>query len=201
MIIYNDEKIGFFEFKLRTLVKESKAGNPYYILNDLSESLLKSQTQLNKHKRYLQEFSSINFNSGQKLKLKSQEIYKISVSSLDYQGLHNPTIFHTFLQQIPNYTLAHNEDLKIAKLVKNINENFSIYTKEIMFEKTKFEILEPNGMMNNFYINVFHLLFLINQSKINNKNLLDELTSTKNIRLNQFDFYYNYHFINDLRKN
>ena len=70
-----------------------------------------------------------------------------------------------------------------------------------MFEKTKFEILEPNGMMNNFYINVFHLLFLINQSKINNKNLLDELTSTKNIRLNQFDFYYNYHFINDLRKN
>ena len=201
MIIYNDEKIGFFEFKLRTLVKESKAGNPYYILNDLSESLLKSQTQLNKHKRYLQEFSSINFNSGQKLKFKSQEIYKISVSSLDYQGLHNPTIFHTFLQQIPNYTLAPNEDLKIAKLVKNINENFSIYTKEIMFEKTKFEILEPNGMMNNFYINVFHLLFLINQSKINNKNLLDELTSTKNIRLNQFDFYYNYHFINDLRKN
>ena len=93
MIIYNDEKIGFFEFKLRTLVKESKAGNPYYILNDLSESLLKSQTQLNKHKRYLQEFSSINFNSGQKLKFKSQEIYKISVSSLDYQGLHNPTIW------------------------------------------------------------------------------------------------------------
>jgi hypothetical protein len=201
MIIYNDEKIGFFEFKLRTLVKESKAGNSYYILNDLSESLLKSQTQLNKHKRYLQEFNSINFNSGQKLQFKSQEIYKISVSSLDYQGLHNPTIFHTFLQQIPNYTLAPNEDLKIAKLVKNINENFSVYTKEIMSEKTKFEILEPNGMMNNFYINVFHLLFLINQSKINNRNLLDELASTKNIRLNQFDFYYNYHFINDLRKN
>ena len=201
MIIYDDKKIGFFEFKLRTLVKESKAGNPYYILNDLSESLVKSQAQLNKHKRYLQEFNSINFISGQRLSLKSQEIYKISVSSLDYQGLHNPTIFHTFLQQIPNYTLVASEDPKTDELIKNINKIFCIYTKEIMSEKTKNEILEPNGMMNNFYINVFHLLFLINQSKINNKNLMDELISTKHIRLNQFDFYYTYHFINNLKKN
>ncbi len=200
MIIYNKENICFFELKLRTLINKSKGGNCFHILNDLSESLLKSQTQLNKHKRYISKFNEINFRSNEKIKLDNRNIYKISVSSLDYQGLHNPLIFQILLRNIPGHIIDKTKDNNLNNLVDNINQKFKDFSDEISSEETKNEIISPTGLSNTFFLNVFQLLFLIDKSKEKRTDLIDELILTRNIRLDQFDFYYGYSYINMLKQ-
>lgn len=200
MITYNKENICFFELKLRTLVNKSKGGNVFHILNDLSESLLKSQTQLNKHKRYILNFNEINFRSNEKIKLDNREIYKISISSLDYQGLHNPLIFQILLRNIPGCVIDKTNDSNLNNLIDNINEKFKDFSNEILNKETKNEIISPTGLSNTFFLNVFQLLFLIDKSKEKRTDLIDELILTRNIRLDQFDFYYGYSYINMLKR-
>lgn len=200
MIIHNKENICFFELKLRALIDKSKGGNAFYILNDLAESLIKSQTQLNKHKRYILNFNKIEFKSKEKIELDNRDIFKISISSLDYQGLHNPLIFQIFLRNIPDHVLGKTIDPNLNIIVDNINQKFKDFSDEILNEETKNEIISPTGLSNTFFLNVFQLLFLIDKSKEKGTDLIDELILSRNIRLDQLDFYYGYSYINMLKQ-
>ncbi|MBN6492805.1 hypothetical protein [Acinetobacter pittii] len=197
LAIHNNKNIALFEIKNRVLTDPSKGGHGYYILNDLAESLIKSQTQLNKHKRFLLNFKEINFNGKQKINLENRTIYKITVSSLDYQSLHNPLIVESFLRSLPFFTLKSSNDSLIDSLVKNINEKIMAFSDEILKPETKKEIEEPMGLHNSFFINIFHFLFLIEQAKTKGTDFIDELTLYHNTILNQLDFYYCYFYKNN----
>ncbi|EMI7874059.1 hypothetical protein R5S25_002286 [Acinetobacter baumannii] len=193
LVIHNDESIAFFEIKNRVLINSSKGGNSYYILNDLAESLIKSQTQLNKHKRYISKFKEITFIDKQKLNLDDRKIFKISVSSLDYQSLHAPLVSRNFLSFIPDLTLKNTNKPELDSLVKNINEKFTEFKEEISKPETLHEISNFNGMQNTYFINIFHFLFLIEKSREKNTDFIDELTLYSRTLLNQLDFYYCYY--------
>lgn len=197
LAIHNTKNIALFEIKNRVLTDPSKGGHGYYILNDLAESLIKSQTQLNKHKRFLLNFKEINFNDKQKLNLDNRTIYKITISSLDYQSLHNPLIVESFLRSLPFFILKSSNDSQIDSLVKNINEKIKAFSDEILKPETKKEIEEPMGLHNSFFINIFHFLFLIEQAKTKGTDFIDELTLYHNTILNQLDFYYCYFYKNN----
>lgn len=198
LLIQNENSIALFEIKNRVLIKNSKGGNGYYILNDLVESLVKSQTQLNKHKRYLTKFKEITFKDKQKIILNNRDIYKISVSSLDYQSLHAPLVSRNFLSSIPSYTVDKTNNPELDILVKNINEKFSEFKNEISNPETIQEITSFNGMLNTYFINIFHFLFLIERSKERNTDFIDELTRHRRTLLNQLDFYFCYYHKDNL---
>ncbi|HAV5427388.1 TPA: hypothetical protein JI091_10385 [Acinetobacter baumannii] len=197
LAIHNNKNIALFEIKNRVLTDSSKGGHGYYILNDLAESLIKSQTQLNKHKRFLLNFNEINFNNKQKLNLDNRTIYKITVSSLDYQSLHNPLIVQGFLGSLPFFNLELTNDSQIDNLVENINKKIMAFSDEILKPETKKEIEEPMGLHNSLFINIFHFLFLIEQAKTKGTDFIDELTLYHNTILNQLDFYYCYFYKNN----
>ncbi|EHU1525798.1 hypothetical protein A1Z61_RS07965 [Acinetobacter baumannii] len=197
LAIHNNKNIALFEIKNRVLTDSSKGGHGYYILNDLAESLIKSQTQLNKHKRFLLNFNDINFNNKQKLNLDNRTIYKITVSSLDYQSLHNPLIVQGFLGSLPFFNLELTNDSQIDNLVENINKKIMAFSDEILKPETKKEIEEPMGLHNSLFINIFHFLFLIEQAKTKGTDFIDELTLYHNTILNQLDFYYCYFYKNN----
>ncbi|EPQ5027051.1 hypothetical protein LOL03_001575 [Acinetobacter baumannii] len=196
LAIHNNNNIALFEIKNRVLTAPSKGGHGYYILNDLSESLIKSQTQLNKHKRFLLNFNEIKFNDRQKLTLNHRNIYKISVSSLDYQSLHHPLVVQGFLRSLPSFILEPNNDPQINALVQNINNKITAFSEEILKPETKNEIDEPLGLHNSLFINIFHFLFLIEQARSKGTDFIDELTLYHHTILNQFDFYFCYFYKN-----
>ncbi|HFF4587459.1 TPA: hypothetical protein ACGC17_003727, partial [Acinetobacter baumannii] len=200
LVIHNDKNIAFFEIKNRVLINSSKGGNSYYILNDLAESLIKSQTQLNKHKRYISKFKEITFIDKQKLYLDDRKIFKISVSSLDYQSLHAPLVSRNFLSSIPTFTLKNTNKPELDSLVENINEKFTDFSEEISKPETISEISNFNGMQNTYFINIFHFLFLIEKSREKNTDFIDELTLYSRTLLNQLDFYYCYYYKDHLFK-
>lgn len=194
LLINNKKSIALFEIKHRVLTKESKGGNGYYILNDLSEALIKSQMQLNRHKRFLLNFNEIQFNNKQKISLDNKEIYKISVSSLDYQSLHNPLVTRNFLRSLPFYSLTLTDKPEIDKLVRNINEKIKVFSDEILKPETSNEIIDHMGLKNSYFINIFHFLFLIERASTKGTDFIDELTLYHNTILNQLDFYYCYFY-------
>lgn len=194
LAIHNQKSIALFEIKHRVLTDSSKGGNGYNILNDLSESLIKSQTQLNKHKRFLLNFKEINFRDGQKLLLDNRTIYKISISSLEYQSLHYPLIAQNFLRALPFFSINLTSNPKTNELVKNINKKIKAFSDDILKPETKNEIDDPHGLHNSYFINIFHFLFLIERAKSKGTDFIDELTIYHNTILNQLDFYYCYFY-------
>lgn len=164
MIVYNDNSIAFFEIKLRELVKKSKAGNPYSILEDLTQSLVRSQTQLNKHMRFLVENKEIKFNSDKYLKYNNQKIFKVSVSSLDYMGLSSRLVYINFLKLIVTFRLV--VDSKFKKEIDFINKHFDEFTNEIKNNNKDEDILIGHAFRNTAYLNVFQLIFLIHRSSL-----------------------------------
>jgi len=192
MIVYNDNSIAFFEIKLRELVKKSKAGNPYSILEDLTQSLVRSQTQLNKHMRFLIENKEIKFNSGKYLNYTNQTIFKISVSSLDFMGLSSKLIYINFLKLIVTFRLV--VDSKFKKEIDFINKHFDEFTNEIKNNNKLEDILIGSAFRDTAYINVFQLIFLIHRSNLKKVSLMDEIMKTRAMLLDQTDFYYYYKF-------
>ncbi|WP_336916676.1 hypothetical protein [Acinetobacter modestus] len=194
LLIQNKQSVALFEIKNRVLTSQSKGGNGYNILNDLSESLIKSQMQLNRHKRYLLKFNEIKFIDNQKFALDNRTIYKISVSSLDYQSLHYPLIAQNLLRSLPHFSLSLTNDPITDKLVKNINKKIIEFSNEILNPETENEILDPLGLHNSYFINIFHFLFLIERARTKGTNFIEELTLYHNTILNQLDFYYCYFY-------
>lgn len=192
MIVFNEKSIAFFEIKLRELVPESRSGNPYFILNDLTQSLVRSQTQLNKHLRYLTQSKKIHFESNQVLEYKDEDIFKISVSSLDFFGLSSRLVYINFLKSILTFKLDFNE--KFHKEVSFINKHFNNFSEEIQKNEKIEDILTGSAFYNTAYLNVFQLIFLIHRSKSKNKSLIDEIMKTRSILLDQTDFYYYKYF-------
>lgn len=194
LVIHNKKNIALFEIKNRVLTKESKGGNSYSILEDLSESLIKSQTQLNKHKRYLLNFKEINFIDKEKLVLNNRNIIKITISSLDYQSLHSPLVSQQLLRILPLFTIKLTNDSKLDKIITNINKKITEFSNEILNPETKNEITDPHGLHNCYFINIFHFLFLIERARSKGTDFIDELTLYHNTILNQLDFYYCYFY-------
>jgi hypothetical protein len=192
MIVFNEKSIAFFEIKLRELVPESRSGNPYFILDDLTQSLIRSQTQLNKHLRYLTQSKKIHFESNQVLEYKDEDIFKISVSSLDFFGLSSRLVYINFLKSIINLKLDFNE--KFQKEVSFINKHLNNFSEEIQKNEKIEDILTGSAFHNTAYLNVFQLIFLIHRSKSKNKSLIDEIMKTRSILLDQTDFYYYYKY-------
>ncbi|MDM9638928.1 hypothetical protein, partial [Acinetobacter nosocomialis] len=123
--------------------------------------------------------------------------FKITVSSLDYQSLHNPLIVEGFLRSLPFFNLELTNDSQIDNLVENINKKIMDFSDEILKPETKKEIEEPMGLHNSLFINIFHFLFLIEQAKTKGTDFIDELTLYHNTILNQLDFYYCYFYKNN----
>lgn len=192
MIVYNDNSIAFFEIKLRELVKKSKSGNSYSILKDLTQSLVRSQTQLNKHMRFLVENKEIKFNSDKYLNYENKKLFKISISSLDYMGLSSRLIYINFLKLIVTFRLV--VDSKFKKEIDFINENFDKFTNEIKNNNKDEDILIGQAFADTAYLNVFQLIFLIHRSSSKEASLIDEIMKTRALFPDQTDFYYYYNF-------
>lgn len=196
----------FIEIKKKEFTPSAKKGNILFILDDLSKSLLASQKQANKHMRYISKFEEINFFEVDdkpeiNIKLDQREILKISVSSLDYLSLHSKIVFQKFILLLYNkeVLLKDKATLEESNIVDSFNKLNRDLSEELNNADSDFQISTVNGFFNSFFMNIFHIVFLLNKS-----NDIEEFTarliSNRGIILPYNDFYHESIFIEDLRQ-
>lgn len=188
-VFYNDEQIFFMEIKKRNLNQNSIGGNIYNILEDLSVSLIHSQTQANRHLRYLTKYGKIEFRDGNLIEHKNRAISKLSISSLEYGGLHSHQYSQQILHAFSNAQIT--PIINFERSIELINEKLKDFNHEI-FRSVEDGIMSGNGLqeyMNCFFLNIFQLLYLVKTSKENDSDLINEINALKHIRLDQSDFY------------
>lgn len=189
-IIYNENEIFFMEIKKRNLNDSSLGWNIYSILEDLSVSLIHSQTQANRHLRFLTKFGKIDFIDGNSIEHKGRQISKISISSLEYGGLHALQYTQQILHAFSNAQIAMIQGQE--KSINLINTKLAEFNLEIN-RSISDGIMQNNIIqeyMNCYFLNIFQLLYLVNLAKQSNSDLIDEIKTLRNIRLDQSDFYY-----------
>lgn len=188
-VLYNEKQIFFIEIKKRNLNQNSLGGNIYNILEDLSVSLIHSQTQANRHLRYLKKYGKIDFKGGNSIEHLNREISKLSISSLEYGGLHALQYSQQILHAFSNAQITPIEGFE--RSIELINEKLKHYNHEI-FRSIEDGVMKNNNIqeyMNCFFLNIFQLLHLVKITKDNNSDLIDEINALKHVRLDQSDFY------------
>lgn len=198
-IIFNDDEIFFLEQKKRAFNPESIGGDIFSILLDLSISLVHSQTQANRHLRYITKYGKIDFKNGFSLEQNTRRLSKLSISSLDYGGLHSLQYVNQILMSFAQIRLGGNNENE--RKIRSINKKLDEFNHEIVQSiNDGIMQLSPQGFMNCFFLNIFQLLHLVEMSKENGSDLISEINLVRNIRLDQSDFYVIDQYIRNLKK-
>lgn len=193
LIIEFDDRIAFIEIKKKTLRKKSKSGEYFSILDDLSKSLINSQTQSYRHERFLQNNKEINFTDGTRIKLDNRDIITISLSIFNYGSLHDFSFTSKALEILSESSLTdENHDKKdIDKLNKSLrNLHNEVNLKSYEYSHMKFNKCH--------FLNIFHLLYLIDLCKSKNLDpsyIFKKAMDNKRINTNAFDFYYEFSYL------
>lgn len=206
IILKSQKYLIFIEIKKKELTPNAKKGNILFILNDLGKILLTSQKQANKHMRYISKFKEIKFFKVDEkpevtVELGEREILKISVSSLDYLSLHSKVVFQKFIRLLYNkeVILKNKVSSEESKIVNSFNELNKELSEELNNLNSDFQIREAHGFYNSFFMNIFHIVFLLNKS-----NDLEEFTarliSNRGIIMPYKDFYHESIYIEELKQ-
>ncbi|MAE39515.1 MAG: hypothetical protein CML07_01070 [Psychrobacter sp.] len=206
VLLQSDDYIIFMELKKKELTKISKKGNIFSLLNDLSFSLLDSSYQANKHMRYISEFKEIKFykvNNDNKpeivIDLNDRKILKISISSLDYLSLHSKDVFQKFIRLLYNKEIVVSNEHSIEECasIQNFNESNHKLSKELHNEHSKYQLEEVLGFYNSYFLNVFHIIFMINRSD-NSEQFIDLLLKSRTFITPYRDFYHELMYRNSI---
>ena len=206
VLLQSDDYIIFMELKKKELTKISKKGNIFSLLNDLSFSLLDSSYQANKHMRYISEFKEIKFykvNNDNKpeivIDLNDRKILKISISSLDYLSLHSKDVFQKFIRLLYNKEIVVSNEYSIEECasIQNFNESNHKFSKELYNEHSKYQLEEVLGFYNSYFLNVFHIIFMINRSD-NSEQFIDLLLNSRTFITPYRDFYHELMYRNSI---
>lgn len=202
--LQSNHYIGFIEVKKKELTQIAKRGNIIFLLNDLANSLLDSHKQANRHMRYLSEFKTIKFYKVKQVpeiivNLDNREIVKISVSSLDYLSLHSKDVAQNFIRQLFNKNVFLKDRATEAENIalEKFNQSNEDLSSELYESQSVFQLTEQNGFRNSFFLNIFHLQFLINRSE-NIEIFFERLISNRNIIMPYRDFYHESIYIQEL---
>lgn len=198
IVLDSSSHIVFMEVKKKELTKIAKKGNILFLLSDLSLSLLDSQYQANKHMRYITKFEEIKFyrvrDSNQPeitISLEDKEILKVSISSLDYLSLHSKDVFHKFIRLLYNkeIVLSNKYSIEECDSISKFNESNHKLSKELYNENSKYQLEEELGFYNSYFLNVFHIIFMINRST-NTEQFIELLAGSRVFITGYRDFYH-----------
>lgn len=207
IVLQSEKYIIFIELKKKELTRNAKSGDIFFILQDLSQSLLSSHLQANKHMRFLMENKKIEFEHKDNenkisIELNDREIIKISLTSLDYLSLHSKDVFHQFIKLFFDKTILISDNFSCEQ--KKILEKFNKLNKELSEDLFKihstWQIEKANGFFNSLFLSIFHLLFIINRSD-NIECMVNNLLKNKQLTIGGYrDFYHEFIYLNQLQQ-
>lgn len=194
VVIEFDDRIVFLESKKKVLTTKAKSGDEISIIKDLSDSLIESQIQANRHKRVLNNFDSIKFNDDVELFKRNREVIKVSLTQFDYGSLHTSSVMNSVLTVMLYKEVYSNDPNKISDL-RSINKKLNDFTQEFG-DGSSFYYAENRALMfaDCHFFNFFQLLYILDKASSSSLLSIDDvLKEAFKIRRNSFDSVDVYH--------
>ncbi|MEM8721496.1 MAG: hypothetical protein AAGE84_19750 [Cyanobacteria bacterium P01_G01_bin.39] len=199
IVVETSDTIIFFELKAKPLIRKSRVGKDLDLFIDLSESLLHSQYQANKHELFLRKEGYIHFkNSDYKLHFKDKKIIKISISLLDFGSYQDRDFVFQFLRCMLAAKLQSDNDAINTKLgkINNMITQFQINFAELTQLESQYE---SKPFFNCYYLSLPQLLIILDQIS-SEEDLKNEICKLRNASFSTMDFYQEYKYINTILK-
>ncbi len=194
ILVEASDTLIFFEVKTKPLTRKAKCGDDLALLVDLSNSLIASQIQINKHEIFIRKNGYISLKDGSICELKGKNIERVSMTLLDYGSFQDRTIIFNFLE---NMLLGEfeaindlcNDDLnqKIGNLNEKLNKFKCQFDELVKLDSTR----EKNRFGNCWFLSVPQLLLILDNVNSSDE-LKNELWRTRHVELGVIDFYKDY---------
>ena len=201
ILVETTDTLIFFEIKKKPLTKTAKTGSNLELFIDLSESLLKSQSQINKHEIYIRKNGNIPLENGSICYLNNRSIARVSVTLLDFGSFQDRSIIFQFLENMLSIELKLTDQTiqseSLNKKIEDLNENL----RKFQHQFNELVQLDSQRINNPFYecwfLSVPQLLIILDNVN-SSDDLKRELWRTRSISTSSLDFYKEYEYIRSL---
>ncbi|MEH2117441.1 hypothetical protein [Nostoc sp.] len=184
----------FFEVKAKPLTRRSRCGSDLNLLFDLSDSLLTSQIQINKHEIYIRKNGSISLKNGSIFELNDRDIAQVSITLLDFGSFQDRTVVFQLLENMLLGKVEASDDVnKVEKLNKKLNDFKLQFNELVQLDPTR----AKNPFYNCWFLSVPQLLILLDNVN-SSDDLKRELWRTRSITTSSLDFYREYEYAREL---
>ncbi|EPE4172173.1 hypothetical protein ACSILQ_001618 [Yersinia enterocolitica] len=170
LLIKTDDYIYLFEIKKKSLTRKAMSGTDFKIIQDLADSLMRSQSQCAKIEYVLLADKEITLTINDKNEIipyNNERIFKISLSLHDFGALQDTTILSTILGLAMQVQFSADSD-EVNKMIsswKNYVDIFSDYTEK----SRKLQPVRDDLFRNNIFMSIPQLLTILGDSHDENE--------------------------------
>jgi hypothetical protein len=194
ILVEASDTLIFFEVKTKPLTRKAKCGDDLALLFDLSNSLITSQIQINKHEIFIRKNGCISLKDSSICELKGRNIERISMTLLDFGSFQDRTIIFNFLDNMLLGKFEAINDLcndylnqKIGTLNEKLNKFKCQFDELVKLDSTR----EESRFGNCWFLSVPQLLLILDNVHSSDE-LKNELWRTRHVELGVIDFYKDY---------
>lgn len=199
IVVEASDTLIFLEVKAKPLTRRSRCGTDLNLLFDLSESLLESQIQINKHEIYIRNNGYISLKDGSICELNNRDIARVSITLLDFGSFQDRTVIFQFLENMlqGEFEASNNANSVEVEKLDKLNQKLN----EFKFQFNELIQLDPRRAKSPFYncwfLSVPQLLILLD-NVTSSDDLKRELWRTRSITRSSLDFYREYEYARQL---
>jgi hypothetical protein len=196
IVVEASDTLIFFELKAKPLTSKSRCGSDLNLFIDLSESLLASQIQINKHETFIRKNGSISLDNASICELNGRDIARVSITLLDFGSFQDRTVIFQFLQNmlLGRFDASDDADAsRVRSLNKKLDEFQSQYNEIVQLDPRR----AKNPFYNCWFLSVPQLLILLDNVN-SSDDLKRELCRTRSISTSSLDFYREYEYARQL---
>lgn len=197
-LIESSSKIALIEMKKRSLIRDSRSGIDYQIINNLVD-VVKSQAQSFKTSYGLMYESPLKIFLKDKsvidVSLNGRKIERITITPFPYGEIQDRMIFERLLELFFHYDFNVNFSAEPTKTTKELKKEQWITTKFKEFKEATEELIEYCSLINerralfhSWFFDLEQIQYLIKNSS-DVENFMSQLQSIKCVTTGTFDFY------------
>jgi hypothetical protein len=188
ILVETSDTLIFLEVKAKPLTRKARAGSDFNLYCDLSDCLLTSQMQINKHEIFIRKNGFITLKDGSTCYLNNKTIAKLSITLFDFGSFQDRNFVFQFLENMLFGQLeSNNNSNKINGLNKKLNEFQEQLNKLTELDCQKID----HPFYNSWFLSVPQLLIILDNVNSNDE-LKHELWKTRHFTTTCFDFYQEY---------
>ncbi|MGL4500076.1 MAG: hypothetical protein ACRCU2_13510 [Planktothrix sp.] len=198
IVVEASDALIFFEVKAKPLTRVSRCGDEVELFIDLFQSLVQSQTQINKHEIHLRKNGFLSLDDGSCCHFDNKKIIKVSLSLLDFGSFQDKTFLTNFLSILVNSNLQifHSNRRRTAKKSNELNEELNNDCMKLTSQLDALNTLNPDfkkcdPFFNSWFLSIPQLLIILDNVN-SNDDLKKEIYKTRNLSIGSSDFYREY---------
>ncbi len=198
-IIETPETIYIIEAKSKALTRNSRSGDPFSILFDITHSHIAAQNQSTIVKTILLRFGEIKFKSGKILRLNGRLIKRISLTPHEFGSMFTPTAITNTISNLYNTSISATGNGVSQKNVARLNKQLEILTQTSQPFASDSQALHTH-LFETRHLSLTQLAYMLENvtSNLDFKNIDD---GSHLVLTNYDDFFFKQQYLKNIKSN